>query len=84
MNQLFEGVFGEGKKLYVLNSLPQQRLFDEEIIADAGKEYRNWSPLRSKLAAAIVKGRPELPISSSQKSFTSGQPTATQHLSSQT
>ncbi len=67
MKQLFDGVFVEGKKLYALNSAPRQQLFDEELVVADGKEYRGWNPLRSKLAAAIVKGLPELPIKSSSK-----------------
>ncbi|MBI2580616.1 fibrillarin-like rRNA/tRNA 2'-O-methyltransferase [Candidatus Woesearchaeota archaeon] len=81
MKQIFQSVFAEGRKLYTLNSTPQQnlfsrdseqkalpkRLFDEEIVVADGKEYRSWNPLRSKLAAAIVKGLPELQIKSDSK-----------------
>ncbi len=67
MKQIFNGVFQEGRKLYTLNSAPQQQLFDEELLVVDGKEYRGWNPLRSKLAAAIVKGLPELPIKSNSK-----------------
>ena len=67
MKQIFNGVFQEGRKLYTLNSSPQQKLFDEELLVAEGKEYRGWNPLRSKLAAAIVKGLPELPVKSSSK-----------------
>ncbi len=67
MKQVFQGIFEEGKKLYTLNSTPQQQLFDEELLVVDGKEYRNWNPLRSKLAAAIVKGLPQLPIAKNSK-----------------
>lgn len=67
MKQLFDGVFVEGKKLYTLNSSPEVQLFDEELVVADGKEYRSWSPLRSKLAAAIVKGLPQLPISKNSR-----------------
>ena len=56
MKQIFDGIFQEDRKLYTLNSAPQQQLFDEELLVVDGKEYRGWNPLRSKLAAAIVKG----------------------------
>lgn len=62
MKQLFQGVFQEGRKLYTLNSSPGVQLFDEELLVVDGKEYRSWNPMRSKLAAAIVKGLPQLPI----------------------
>ncbi|MBI2176661.1 fibrillarin-like rRNA/tRNA 2'-O-methyltransferase [Candidatus Woesearchaeota archaeon] len=67
MKQIFNGVFQEGRKLYTLNSSPGVQLFDEELLVIEGKEYRSWSPLRSKLAAAIVKGLPQLPISKSSR-----------------
>ena len=68
MKQIFQGVFAEGRKLYTLNSgASQQQLFDEELVVADGKEYRSWNPLRSKLAAAIVKGLPDLPIKSNSK-----------------
>ncbi len=62
MRQVFDGVFEEDRKLYTLNSVPKQQLFDEELLTVDGNEYRSWNPLRSKLAAAIVKGLPQLPI----------------------
>ncbi|MBI2143412.1 fibrillarin-like rRNA/tRNA 2'-O-methyltransferase [Candidatus Woesearchaeota archaeon] len=67
MKQIFNGVFQEGRKLYTLNSNPGVQLFDEELLVVEGKEYRSWNPLRSKLAAAIVKGLPQLPISKSSR-----------------
>lgn len=67
MREIFPGVFEENRKLYTLNSTPTVKLFDEDLIVEGGKEYRTWSPMRSKLAAAIVKGMPELPIKSSSK-----------------
>ncbi|MBI2550266.1 fibrillarin-like rRNA/tRNA 2'-O-methyltransferase [Candidatus Woesearchaeota archaeon] len=62
MRQIFEGVFEEDRRLYTLNGIPKQQLFDEELLTVDGSEYRSWSPMRSKLAAAIVKGLPQLPI----------------------
>ena len=67
MKQIFDSVFQEDRKLYTLNSSPQQRLFDEELVVADGKEYRGWNPLRSKLAAAIVKGLQQLPIKNNSK-----------------
>jgi len=67
MKEIFQGVFAEDRKLYTLNSSPGQQLFDEELTVIEGKEYRAWNPTRSKLAAAIVKGLPELPIKSNSK-----------------
>jgi fibrillarin-like pre-rRNA processing protein len=62
MKEIFPGVYAEGRKLYTLNTTPAQSFFDEQLLQMDGKEYREWSPMRSKLAAAIVKGLTELPI----------------------
>ena len=62
MKQIFNGVFADGQKLYTVNNIPNQQLFDEQLLTVDGKEYRRWNPLRSKLAAAIVKGLPQLPV----------------------
>lgn len=67
MKQIFTGVFQEGRKLYTLNSSLGVQLFDEELLVVDGREYRSWNPMRSKLAAAIVKGLPQLPISKDSK-----------------
>lgn len=61
MRQVFNGVFSDARKLYTVNS-GSKPLFDEEILNVDGKDYRTWSPMRSKLAAAIVKGMPRLPV----------------------
>ena len=62
MKQIFNGVFADGQKLYTVNNIPNQQLFDEQLLTVDGKEYLRWNPLRSKLAAAIVKGLPQLPV----------------------
>ena len=67
MKQVFTGVFVDGRKLYTINSSPGQQLFDEELLEADGKEYRCWNPSRSKLAAAIVKGLPQLQINRDSK-----------------
>lgn len=67
MKQIFNSVFQDGRKLYTLNSNPGVQLFDEELLAVDGREYRSWNPLRSKLAAAIVKGLSELPVKSGSR-----------------
>lgn len=67
MRQIFNGVFQEDRKLYTLNSNHGVQLFDEELLVVDGKEYRSWNPMRSKLAAAIVKGLQQMPISKNSK-----------------
>jgi fibrillarin-like pre-rRNA processing protein len=67
MRQIFPGIFEENRRLYTLNQTPGQKYFDEDLVHAGNDEYRTWSPMRSKLAAAIVKGLPEFPIKGNDK-----------------
>jgi fibrillarin-like pre-rRNA processing protein len=46
----------KGRKLLTLNLVPGISQFNENLIKADGREYREWDPKRSKLAAAIAKG----------------------------
>ena len=52
------GVYQDRNKLYTENpgSCRGIRVYNEKILRQKGKEYRNWNPYRSKLAAAIING----------------------------
>jgi fibrillarin-like pre-rRNA processing protein len=52
----------KNKKLLTLNLVPGYAPFSEKLIKINGKEYREWDPKRSKLAAAILKGISEFGI----------------------
>ncbi|MCI4368891.1 MAG: fibrillarin-like rRNA/tRNA 2'-O-methyltransferase [Thermoplasmata archaeon] len=52
------GVYRSGKELYTLNADPGHRVYGEELRTEGGKEYRQWDPFRSKLAAYLLKGAP--------------------------
>lgn len=54
-HKIFE-LFTDGKRLYTKSLAPGQAPFDERIVKEAGAEYREFDPRRSKLAAAIAKG----------------------------
>jgi fibrillarin-like pre-rRNA processing protein len=43
-------------KLFTLNSSPGWKLNRQQIITREGREYREWDPYRSKLAAFIASG----------------------------
>ena len=45
------------------NLVPGQRVYGERIFKFEGVEYREWNAYRSKLAAALLKGLIEQPIS---------------------
>lgn len=69
--RIFPGVYrlkGEaGKALATLNLTPGKRFYGEQLVTVDGVEYRTWNPFRSKLAAGIVKGLDEMPLSPGDK-----------------
>lgn len=56
-HQLFE-IYQEvkGRRIYTQNLLPGKTPFQEKTKRENNQEYREFDPLRSKLAAAIIKG----------------------------
>ena len=55
--------FDTGKvNLATLNLVPGKAVYRERLVEVGGKEYRLWDPYRSKLAAAMLKGLPNIPI----------------------
>ncbi len=56
-HKLFE-IYQEarGKRIFTQSILPGQTHFEERVARDSGKEYREFDPRRSKLAAMIMKG----------------------------
>ena len=48
--------------LATLNLTPSKAVYGERLIEYEGSEYRLWDPYKSKLAAAILKGLPAVPI----------------------
>ncbi len=56
MQQLFDGIFSDGKGIYTKNLLPGKRVYGEKLVQEKGTEFREWNPYRSKYCAAIKKG----------------------------
>jgi fibrillarin-like pre-rRNA processing protein len=56
-----------GEAIATLNLTPGRRFYGEQLVTVDGREYRIWSPFRSKLAAAIRKGLREMPLSRDNK-----------------
>ena len=55
-SKVFE-VYGDfRKRIYTLNLTPGKTVYDERLVTEAGSEYREWNPRKSKLGAAIAKG----------------------------
>ena len=73
MNEIFDGVFRDGRNLYTKNLVPGKRVYGEKIVGDK----REWDPTRSKLGAAIANGLKELPIKPSCKVLYLGASTGT-------
>jgi len=51
-----KGVYLVDGQLATLNAAPGKRVHGEQLFKRGGREYREWNPKQSKLAAAIVKG----------------------------
>lgn len=62
IEELFSGVYSINGKLATRNLVPGKKVYDEELIGEKGIEYRMWTPYRSKLSAAIMKGLKRLAI----------------------
>ncbi len=56
VKEVFDGVYRIERRLATINLVQGLRVYDEDLIRIAGKEYRTWNPYRSKLSAAILKG----------------------------
>lgn len=76
MKEIFAGVFKEGKRLYTINLVSGFRVYGEKLLKK-DREYREWVPQRSKLAAAILNGLKELPIKQGGKILYLGASTGT-------
>lgn len=50
------GVFTERDNLYTLSLCPGKRIYGERIVTFEEREYREWSPRRSKLSAYLTNG----------------------------
>ena len=62
VEKLFDGVFMVDGKLATLNLVKGNRVYNEDLVDDGKRQYRLWTPYRSKLAAAIMKGLKSLDI----------------------
>lgn len=50
------GVFTERGNLYTLSLCPGKRIYGERLVTFEEREYRDWSPRRSKLSAYLTNG----------------------------
>jgi len=72
-----KNIFREKNKIYTINLTPGKKVYGEKIIKKNGKEFREWNPRRSKLAAAILKGLRIVPLKEGTKVLYLGASTGT-------
>ena len=60
-SKIFE-VYQEKHCLYTKNLTPGKTVYDESLAKENNIEYREWNPRKSKLAALILKGCPDIKI----------------------
>ncbi|MBI4170089.1 MAG: fibrillarin-like rRNA/tRNA 2'-O-methyltransferase [Candidatus Aenigmarchaeota archaeon] len=77
MKEVFPGVFKVGKKLYTVNMAPGKKVYGEKLVRQQGKEFREWTPERSKLAAAISNNLRHFPFVKDAKILYLGASTGT-------
>ncbi len=62
MKEISPGVFVEKGKIFTKNLVPGKKVYGERLIKIKGIEYRQWSPYKSKTAAALKSGLKKLPL----------------------
>ena len=60
--EAFEEEKGRRKQLYTVNLVPGKDVYGEKLFKQDGIEYREWEPFKSKIAASILKGSPNICI----------------------
>ena len=78
-SKIFEVYEQEGKRnsILTINLTPGKQVYDERLITENNIEYREWNPRKSKLAAAILKGCPNIGIRKDDKVLYLGASTGT-------
>jgi len=64
--EVYEDKRGRRRFLYTVSLVPGFNVYGEHTRKDKGTEFREWEPTRSKLAAAIMKGVPNVFIRKGQ------------------
>lgn len=75
--KIFDVFYDEKSRLYTENLSPGNSVYGERLAGDNGREYREWNPKRSKLAAALMKGCPNILLRKGQTILYLGSSTGT-------
>ena len=67
MEQIFPGVWRQGKHIFTRNLLPGDKTYCRTFVEIDGHEFREWNPNRSKPAAAIANGLKIFPLAEKAK-----------------
>jgi fibrillarin-like pre-rRNA processing protein len=67
MNQIFPGVWREGRRIFTKNLVPGDKTYTKNLVKFRRTELREWNPYKSKPCAAIVKGLKVFPVISKAK-----------------
>ncbi|MBS3136249.1 fibrillarin-like rRNA/tRNA 2'-O-methyltransferase [Candidatus Woesearchaeota archaeon] len=59
---VYEERNGKRRELYTKNLVPGMKVYAEKLVSKGQDEFRQWDPRKSKLAAAILKGSPNIGI----------------------
>lgn len=62
LNGTSDTVFSDRGRLFTLSADPGNRVYGERLVSKDGKEYREWSPRRSKLSAYLTNNGREFPF----------------------
>lgn len=60
--EVYEAKEGKRRQLYTINLIQGQQVYGERLVQEDGVEYREWDAFKSKLAAVILKGCPNIGI----------------------
>lgn len=60
--EVYESQEGRRKQLYTQNLVAGKIVYGEKLVVQDNLEYREWDPFKSKLAASILKGSPNICI----------------------
>jgi fibrillarin-like pre-rRNA processing protein len=60
--EVYESQEGRRKQLYTQNLVIGKTVYGEKLAVQDNVEYREWDPLKSKIAASILKGSPNICI----------------------
>lgn len=58
--EVYEAQEGKRRQLYTINLAEGESVYGEKLVVENNIEYREWDAFKSKLAATILKGSPNI------------------------